>query len=89
MDGGHRAERLEELAVALRVLPAVSRARYAEEWRDELGMLGWWAQLRYAGGFAASCGSRDAACETPSSRWREIREHGDGHSVDGAAARGR
>ena len=41
------------VTAALRVLPAGSRARYTEEVRDELGMLGWWAQLRYAAGFAA------------------------------------
>ena len=41
------------VAVALRVLPAGPRARYAEELLDELGMLGRWAQLRYAAGFAA------------------------------------
>jgi len=40
------------VTAALRVLPAGSRARYTEEVRDELGMLGWWAQLRYAAGFA-------------------------------------
>jgi len=41
------------VTAALRVLPAGPRARYTEELRDELGMLGWWAQLRYAAGFAA------------------------------------
>jgi len=40
------------VTAALRVLPAGPRARYTEEVRDELGMLGWWAQLRYAAGFA-------------------------------------
>lgn len=46
----HVAQRV--VTVALRVLPAGSRPRYTEELRDELGMLGRWAQLRYAFRFA-------------------------------------